>query len=40
MSFLTILEQLTPGMWRSMLIFFLTLLLSLPLGLAVAFGRM
>ena len=40
MSFLTIFEQLTPGMWRSMLIFFLTLLLSLPLGLAVAFGRM
>jgi len=39
-SFLTILEQLTPGMWRSMLIFFLTLLFSLPLGLAVAFGRM
>lgn len=40
MSFLSILAQLMPGMWRSMLIFFLTLLFSLPLGLAVAFGRM
>lgn len=40
MNFLTILAQLMPGMGRSMLIFFLTLLFSLPLGLAVAFGRM
>ena len=40
MSFLSILEQLLPGMGRSSLIFCLTLLFSLPLGLAVAFGRM
>lgn len=32
--------QLLPGLSRSILIFALTLLFSLPLGLAVAFGRM
>lgn len=32
--------QLLPGFSRSLLIFFLTLLLSLPLGLLVSFGRM
>lgn len=40
MSILTILEQLGSGMLRSVLIFALTLLFSLPLGLLVAFGRM
>lgn len=40
MSFYTMLEQLTYGMLRSMSIFFLTLLFSLPLGLIIAFGRM
>lgn len=34
------LEQLANGMLRSMGIFFLTLLFSLPLGLIIAFGRM
>lgn len=32
--------QLADGMWRSFLIFALTLLFSLPLGLLIAFGRM
>lgn len=40
MSFSVMLEQLTNGMIKSMGIFFLTLLFSLPLGLVVAFGRM
>ncbi len=40
MSFPVMLEQLTMGMGKSMGIFFLTLLFSLPLGLFVAFGRM
>lgn len=40
MNFLSILEQLVPGMKSSTAIFCLTLLFSLPLGLAVAFGRM
>lgn len=40
MSFSVMLEQLTNGMLKSMGIFFLTLLFSLPLGLVVAFGRM
>lgn len=40
MSFSVMLEQLANGMLRSMGIFFLTLLFSLPLGLVVAFGRM
>lgn len=35
-----VLNQLVPGMERTILIFFLTLLLSLPLGLLVCFGRM
>ena len=34
------LQQLSDGMLRSMGIFFLTLLFSLPLGLLVSFGRM
>lgn len=40
MSFYTMLEQLSFGMLRSMGIFFLTLLFSLPLGLIISFGRM
>ena len=40
MSFYTMLEQLSFGMLRSMGIFFLTLLFSLPLGLMISFGRM
>ncbi len=40
MSFSVMLEQLTTGMGKSMGIFFLTLLFSLPLGLFVALGRM
>ena len=40
MSFSVMLEQLTAGMGKSMGIFFLTLLFSLPLGLFVALGRM
>lgn len=40
MSFSVMLEQLAQGMGKSMLIFFLTLIFSLPLGLLVAFGRM
>ncbi len=40
MSFSVMLEQLCGGMLKSMEIFFLTLLFSLPLGLLIAFGRM
>lgn len=40
MSFSVMLEQLIAGMGKSMGIFFLTLLFSLPLGLFVALGRM
>ncbi|MCM1172686.1 MAG: amino acid ABC transporter permease [Clostridium sp.] len=40
MSFSVMLEQLANGMLKSMGIFFLTLLFSLPFGLVVAFGRM
>lgn len=40
MSFQVMLEQLTQGMGRSIAIFMLTILFSLPLGLFVAFGRM
>ena len=40
MSFTTILEQLSTGMARTVEIFFLTLIFSLPLGLLIAFGRM
>ena len=40
MSLTVMLQQLAEGMLRSMGIFFLTLLFSLPLGLFVAFGRM
>lgn len=40
MSITVMLQQLAEGMLRSMGIFFLTLLFSLPLGLFVAFGRM
>lgn len=40
MSFASMLSQLADGMVQSVLIFALTLLFSLPLGLLVAFGRM
>lgn len=40
MSFTTIVVKLLGGLLTSSEIFFLTLLFSLPLGLAVAFGRM
>ncbi len=40
MSFTTMMEQMSMGMLRSMSIFFLTLLFSLPLGLVICFGRM
>ncbi len=40
MSFSVMLQQMGAGMLKSMNIFFLTLLLSLPLGLVVSFGRM
>lgn len=40
MSFAVMLQQLAVGMGKSMGIFFLTLLFSLPLGLVIAFGRM
>ena len=40
MSLQVLLSQLSDGMLRSMGIFFLTLLFSLPLGLLVSFGRM
>lgn len=40
MNFSVIMQQLISGMGMSMLIFGLTLLFSMPLGLLVAFGRM
>ena len=40
MSFSVMLSQLTQGLLKSMGIFFLTLIFSLPLGLIVSFGRM
>lgn len=40
MNFSVILSQLSTGMLKSMSIFFLTLIFSLPLGLLVSFGRM
>ncbi|MBQ8412552.1 MAG: ABC transporter permease subunit, partial [Lachnospiraceae bacterium] len=40
MSFEVMLEQLTSGMLKSMMIFFLTLIFSLPLGMVMCFGRM
>ncbi len=40
MSFYVMLEQLADGMIKTMGIFFLTLLFSLPLGLVISFGRM
>jgi len=40
MEFSTMLEQLASGMLKSIGIFSLTLLFSLPLGLVIAFGRM
>lgn len=40
MSFSVMLEQLTQGMVKTMGIFFLTLIFSLPLGLMISFGRM
>ncbi len=40
MSFSVMLEQLTQGMVKTMGIFFLTLIFSLPLGLIISFGRM
>lgn len=39
MTLVEIFQQLLPGMGRSIGIFFCTLVLSLPLGLLVAFGR-
>lgn len=40
MSFAVMLEQLSNGMLKSLGIFVLTLIFSLPLGLVIAFGRM
>lgn len=40
MSFYVMLEQLADGMIKTMGIFFLTLIFSLPLGLIICFGRM
>ena len=40
MSIQMILQQLTMGFGKTLLIFFLTLLFSMPLGLLVCFGRM
>jgi len=40
LSFTKMLAMLAPGMLQSIAIFSLTLIMSLPLGLAVAFGRM
>ena len=40
MSFQVILEQLTVGFGKTLLIFFLTLIFSMPLGLVVCLGRM
>lgn len=40
MTLVEIFQQLLPGMGRSVGIFFCTLVLSLPLGLLVAFGRL
>ncbi len=40
MSFSVMLSQMSSGMLKSMGIFFLTLLFSLPLGLVISFGRM
>jgi His/Glu/Gln/Arg/opine family amino acid ABC transporter permease subunit len=39
-NWIDIIVQLSDGMWRSLLIFVLTLLFSMPLGLVIAFGRM
>ncbi len=40
MSFSVILSSMAEGMERSVGIFFLTLIFSLPLGFLIAFGRM
>ena len=40
MSFSVMFEQLAQGMGKSIMIFALTLLFSLPLGLVIALGRM
>ena len=40
MNITVVMQQLVGGMGASLLIFVLTLLFSMPLGLAVAFGRM
>lgn len=40
MTFIEIIRQLLPGMGRSIMIFFYTLLFSMPLGLLIMFGRM
>ncbi len=40
MTFMEIILQLIPGMGRSIMIFLLTLLFSMPLGLIITFGRM
>lgn len=39
MSFQVMLQQLTTGFGSTLVIFFLTLLFSLPLGMVVYFGR-
>ena len=40
MSFTVMLQQLSNGMVKSIGIFVLTLIFSLPLGLLISFGRM
>lgn len=40
MNFAVMLEQLSGGMLKTVAIFFCTLILSLPFGLVIAFGRM
>lgn len=40
MTFMEIILQLIPGIGRSIMIFFFTLLFSMPLGLLITFGRM
>ena len=40
MSFLSMVQQVLSGVGSTMLIFFSTLIFSLPLGLLVAMGRM
>ena len=40
MSFDVMLRQMTAGFGQTCLIFFMTLIFSLPLGLVISFGRM